>query len=286
MSKNVKNNTGLSDLSALVGDISDDELLKQLAAPVEPPAKNESGKLTALARCYIAEAITAATRVPSLKLNTDYRLELLTRREKLLAALKTASSEAEAVVMVVRDLATDGDAFDAQKLLQSVMQQSLWMAAVDTSRADRVNDPLTADAFEHDMTHGVDAASIGRDGNAPYGLENAADNEDAIMGFAGDTEAPVVPSYEEIKAALVDVNLWVNTLGTAIGLLPIPVTSVSIGHNARGKAIWREVHDIDEAIRVQQDRNLKALQKRNAAKAAEAVLRNAALFDAAVAQAA
>jgi hypothetical protein len=275
MSTNLKNNTGLADLESLLSS----------SKPAEKPA--EPAKLSPLARCYIAEAVDSQCKIPSPKLKPDYRAELLVRRQKLIDAIKIEHSEAGGLVHVVRELAVDpiNGLFDAQKLLQATMGQVLWMAAVDLHRSERQRLEYDAQMLADDLEHGVDASQIGREG-APSGLQDASDNEDTIMGFAGDSEEPVLPTGEEIVEALVDVNLWINTIASAITLLPLPYTVVSIGANARGKALYRPIDDPKEALDVQQDRNRAAMERRSAQLAAEAVQRNAATFAAATAMAA
>lgn len=274
MSKNVKLNDSLTDLETLLKD-----------APKASPAKPvEPAKLSPLARCYIAEAVEAQCRIPSLKLKPDYRVELLVRRQKLIDAKQTEHSEAGALIHVVRQLAVDpvNGLFDAQKILQAAMGQVLWMAAVDLHRTERQQLIYDEQMLAEDLAYGVDADQVGREG-APSGLEGAADNEDSIMGFAGDTEEPALPTSDEIVEALVDVNLWINTLASAITLLPLPYTVLNIGANARGKVLYRPIDDPNEALDIQQDRNRKAMEKRNAQAAAEAIARNQATFDAALA---
>lgn len=274
MSQNLKLNTGLTDLEAL------------LATPKQKveAAQATSAKLSPLARCYIAEAVESQCRLPSLKLKPDYRAELLVRRQKLLDAVKAEHGEAGGLVRVVRELAIDpiNGLFDAQKILQATMGQALWMAAVDLNRSERQSFQYDEQMLAQDLEHGVDASQVGREG-APSGLEEAADNEDAILGFAGDSEQPTLPSADEILEALVDVNLWINTIASAITLLPLPYIVLSVGHNARGKALYRPIDDPQEALDIQQDRNRESMQKRNAQAAANAIERNAATFEAAIA---
>ena len=274
MSQNAKLNTGLSDLETL------------LATPKQKVEATQatSAKLSPLARCYIAEAVESQCRIPSPKLKPDYRAELLVRRQKLLDAVKAEHGEAGGLVRVVRELAIDpiNGLFDAQKILQATMGQALWMAAVDTNRTERATLQYDEHMLAEDLVHGVDASNVGREG-APSGLEGAADNEDAILSFAGDSEQPPLPSADEILEALVDVNLWINTIASAITLLPLPYTVISTGHNPRGKALYRPIDDPNEALDIQQDRNRAAMEKRNAQAAAEAIERNAATFDAAIA---
>jgi hypothetical protein len=272
VSKNTQPNNGLASLGAL------------LNTATKPEPQTEPAKLSPLARCYISESVDSQCRVPSLKLKPDYRAELLARRQKLLDAAKLKHSEAGALIHVVRELATDpiNGLFDAQKILQATMGQVLWMAAVDLSRAERAKDTYNAAAHDADLAHGMDANRVGREG-APSGLEGASDNEDAIMGFAGDGEEAPLPTASEITEALVDVNLWINTIASAITLLPLPYTVLNVGHNARGKVLYRPIDDPREALDIQQDRNRESMNKRNAQLASEAIERNAATFDAALA---
>jgi len=242
-----------------------------------------STQLSPLARCYIQQSVEGFQKTPSLKLPKDYRTELLVRKNKLDAACKATGSEAEALVAIIKEYALTGELFDVQKLLQAVQKQTLWMAAVDSSASDR-----TRDHFD-EYAHQEDAAGVDRDnlrGGAPYGLDGASSNDDAILGFVADPEATLPPQHDDIMEALLDVNLWLNTLGSIFELLPIPYTTVPGGANARGKVKWVDITDIGEALELQKVINRDSMRKRAIAQTQALIEQNTALIDAVIAQAA
>ena len=235
--------TGLDALNALFGDMdevhAEDQSQPAPEPSIESPPTNE---LLPLAKVYLANAISALTRMPSPNLkNADFRATLNHWREVLIVALKTAD-EPTAFVNAVLAIVEGEGTFEAARMIRNVSQQLLWQASLDVQR-----DRRTAGDVANQSTF--------QDGE-----------EDHI-----DSDAVVPPTEDEALDAYVEAHGW---LGMIADLLPVDdddrarlgldsgleFTQVKEGDN------WVRVYGVNDAIEIQLQKNRDAMKRRDAAK--------------------
>ncbi len=92
--------------------------------------------MDALAKKYIANAVSSLTRVPSEKLKSDFRAKLAHWRQLIIMALKT-TDEPTALVNVTMAIVEAQGSWDALRMLRNIGGQLLWQASIDIARDRR-----------------------------------------------------------------------------------------------------------------------------------------------------
>ncbi|NLA69322.1 MAG: hypothetical protein GX856_13980 [Gammaproteobacteria bacterium] len=228
-------------------------------AAMQPGEGTQSGKLGTLARNYIMGAVDSATRVPSPNLkNADFRALLLHWRAVLLASIAATKNHASAFTIAVQAIASSEGALQAKRLVDNVMGQVLWSAAVDFQRAE-TREHATAGDVEATLRERLGAYAdeeFRRDmEGAPVGLDPERDPDNAHQ-----------PDTDEVMDALAEANGWLSAIAD---LLPaddaerlilgleggLPYTQRKEVSDMTGEATYVPVHDINEALEIQLEKN-------------------------------
>lgn len=245
-------------MTEVKGQIDESKAAEQLGQP----------RLVPLARNYLAQSIDAVCRIPSPNLkNTEFRATLLHWRAVMLQSIAATKNHASAFTVAIQAIASSEGALQAKRLIDNVMGQSLWSATVDIGRA-RARADQTAGDVEMALRERVGAfANEELRGDAdpfPMGLDPARDPDNVEP-----------PSEEEAIEALENVNAWLSMIAD---LLPaddaerqflgledgLPYTQRKDTSDIDGETVYVAVHDINEALEIQLEKNKASFAARTA----------------------
>jgi hypothetical protein len=207
---------------------------------IERNEKRPQG-VSPLAKEYLARAVNNLKRPVAPTLSTNYRTKMSHFRDLLLQCEAKGQFEGQSLITVATACAVTSKG-DALMLLKRVMSQVLWQAASDVQR-----DRRDGNVYPNEVK------------SAPYGLQDASSNEDAITGFAGPQERTLVRE-EDAVLALGEINVVLSSLADsfmrddqerAYFQLEDGLEFTQRVEEVNGVKTYKPVHDIDQALDVQ-----------------------------------